>query len=88
MQATIASQFAPVATRANATARAQRVGVPSVCRIRAAVPAKRAVAPVAGASFAGDRALNVAFARQVTLKSQRTRGVVRCDAQAAAEGDR
>jgi hypothetical protein len=24
----------------------------------------------------------------VTLKSQRTRGVVRCDAQAAAEGDR
>ena len=72
MQATIASQFAPVATRANATARAQRVGVPSVCRIRAAAPAKRAVA----------------VARQVTLKSQRTRGVVRCDAQAAAEGDR
>lgn len=95
MQATIASQFAPVATRANATARAQRVGVPSVCRIRAAVPAKRAVAPVAGASsraigstFAGDHALNIAVARQVTLKSQRTRGVVRCDAQAAAEGDR
>ena len=61
----------------------------------AAAPAKRAVAPVAGASsraigstFAGDRALNVAVARQVTLKSQRTRGVVRCDAQAAAEGDR
>ena len=94
MQATIASQFAPVAARANATSsRAQRV--PGVCRIRAAAPATRVAAPVAGASslaigstFAANRALNVAVARQVTLKPQPARGVVRCNAQAAAEGER
>ena len=86
MQATIASQFAPVAARANATSsRAQRV--PGVCRIRAVAPATRVAAPVAGASslaigstFAADRALNVAVARQVTLKPQPARGVVRCNA--------
>ena len=80
MQATIASQFAPVAARANATSsRAQRV--PGICRIRAAAPATRVAAPVAGASslaigstFAADRALNVAVARQVTLKPQPARG--------------
>ena len=60
-----------------------------------AIATQRVAAPVAGASslaigstFAADRALNVAVARQVTLKPQPARGVVRCNAQAAAEGER
>ena len=95
MQATIASQFAPVAARANATSSRVSQRVPGVCRIRAAAPATRVAAPVAGApslaigsTFAANRALNVAVARQVTLKPQPARGVVRCNAQAAAEGER
>ena len=95
MQATIASQFAPVAARANATSSRVSQRVPGVCRIRAAAPATRVAAPVAGApslaigsTLAANRALNVAVARQVTLKPQPARGVVRCNAQAAAEGER